>query len=110
MTVSYAVNSTTVHGVESDWQRIPLRENPDGTIAYSDWALNSWTVGAAGGDAFGAMHLAQGDSLTTLDTNDIDDRDAGAQYSTAILVSIDGYQHQGLFMRGCRATFRVKVA
>ena len=110
MSVTYAVNSTTIHGVESTWQRIALRENTDGTITYSDWALNLWTVGAAGEDAFEAMHLAQGDSLTTLDTNDIDDRDAEAQYSTAILASIDSYQHQGLFMRGCRVTFRVKVA
>lgn len=110
MTITYAVNSTTVHGVQSDWQRIKLRDNPDGTITYSDWALNLWTVGAAGEAAFEAMHVEQGDTLTTLDTNDIDDRDAASQYATAILVSIEGYQHRGLYQRGSQVTFRVKVA
>lgn len=109
MTITYAVNSTTIHGVESAWQRIPLRENPDGTITHSDWALNLWSVGAAGAAAFEALNLAQGDTLTALDTNDIDDRDAAAQYTTVVLASVDGYRHEGLFMRGLRVAFRVKV-
>jgi hypothetical protein len=110
-TPTYSINGgTQVHGVEAGWQRVPLRHNDDGTVTWSDWARHMWRAAVmetATYLEFQAVHAAGG-LLSSIETNDIDDRNTNATYTDAQLVKLNG-NHLGRNVVNVAAEFRVKT-
>lgn len=109
MAISYAVNGTTALGVTSTWVRIANGTDAAGLPTFSNYARNVWEAPRMTAAVYEALQAQLGAELTSLDTNDIDDRDAGAQYATVVLRSLKGEQI-GTFMADVRAEFEVKVS
>ncbi len=110
MTVAYSINAgTEVHGVESTWRRIVSRGNVDTTIDFNDWAENVWRVAKMPMSAYLELQTAQGLSLTSLETNDIDANNSAATYTTAILYRLSSGGHVGVNMVQVEVVFRVKT-
>ncbi len=110
-TPSYSVNGgTEIHGVTSDWQRQPLRRNIDGTIDYLPSALNLWRVPEMIETEFETLRGLQGCALTSLETNNFDDRNSAKTYTVnAILESVVNGNQLGRLMTNVRLSFRVDV-
>lgn len=110
MTVAYSVNGgNEIHGVLSSWLRQVVRREDDGTIVYSNFAANRWIIRNIDMTEFDALRALQGTSLTSLETNDIDDRNAGATYTTVFVTAVINGQQIGREMRNVQIEFRVKV-
>ena len=108
MTVAYSINSgSEIHGVTSTWRRVPTRIQEDGEITYNAWAINEWSIPLLTITNFETLKAAEGDTITSLETNDIDDINSGATYTTVILESLVNGSHVGLHMENVRVTFRV---
>ena len=112
MTIAYSVNGgSEIHGVQSDWRREVKSRDTDGKITYQNYALNVWTIPNATIANLLTLQALSGQTLTSLETNDIDDRDNAATYSSgAEVVSVVNAQHVGLQAQQVTASFRVKVA
>ncbi len=106
--IDYAVNGTPIPGVDSHWRRLEKSRSPDGVVTYTDWAVNTWTIPLSTMSAFEALRLESGD-IVSLTTNDIDDRDAEATYSTAFLRADLPAIQVGINMASVTAEFVVKV-
>lgn len=108
-TPTFVVNgSITCYGVLADWERIPRRTNSDGTIDYQPYARHIWEVGQMEMATFEALEVLQGMRLTSLATNDIDDRNEAATYTSAEM-GIVNCQQVGRRAVGVRVEFRVDV-
>lgn len=110
MTITYSVNGTTIHGVQSIWERVPTSANDDGTIDYSPFALNHWTMPQLAMSLFETMRASQGTALSSLGTNDIDSRNSGKSYGTVFVEGVIGGEQRGIVMRDVRLSFRVDVS
>ena len=106
---TYVVNSTTFYGVKANWQQVIKRKNCDGSIDYQPYALHTWDISTAEMASFLALNLVQGQSLTSLQTVDIDDSDAGATYTDVELTEIVNTAQVGMRATGLRVVFRVSV-
>ncbi len=110
MTVTYSINSgATIHGVQSSWKRIPIRTDSDGTITYSDFSLNIWDIPVISLTNFETLRTAQGTTLTSLESNDIDTINAGETYTVVTLEGVINGGQLGREMHSVKATFRVQV-
>lgn len=110
-TPTYSINGgTQVYGVQSDWQRQAARVNDDGTIDYTPSAVNIWTMGTVLMTTYEELRAAWRSSLTSLETNDIDNRNTGKTYSTNIFFEslTDGGQ-VGINMVNVVCRFRLDV-
>ncbi len=108
MAITYSINGgNEIHGVESDWQRQPVRQNADGTTDFNDWSLNIWQLAEMDMAEFETIRALQGTALTSLETNDIDDRNVAATYTTVILTGVVNGQQIGRRMTNVTLTFRV---
>lgn len=107
MAVAYSINGgSEIPGIVSKWERIPKRQNADGTIDFADYALNIWTAELMTDTAYESLQTALGTALTSLETNDIDARNSSATYTTVLLDRLAG-QQQGRRMVGVEAVFKV---
>ncbi len=111
MTIAYSINSgTEVHGVESTWERLAAGANVDGSIRLSSWAHNTWKVERMTVATYLELQTAQGTSLTSLQTNDIDANNTGKSYTSGvILFDLSNSGHIGVNMAGVEVVFKVKV-
>ena len=110
MAIAFGVNGgSEISGVESDWQRAPIRTDTDGVTTYNNWALNIWRVGLMPGATAAALRALLGSALTSIQTNDIDDRDSAATYTTVFLRSLTGTP-KGVYLENAVIEFMVKVA
>ena len=108
MTIAYSINGgAEIHGVQANWQRVPIRQEDTGAITYNNWAIHTWSIDVVPMATFQTLKAAEGDSLTTLETNDIDDRNNATVYGSVILESLVNGQHTGLNVTGVQLTFRV---
>lgn len=112
MTIAYSVNGgSQIYGVQSDWQRQVKSRDTDGTSVYQNYALNTWTVANMTMANYLTLQALSGAILTSLETNDIDDRDAAATYNSGVeVVNAVTAQHVGVQAQGVTVQFRVKVA
>jgi hypothetical protein len=111
MTVTYSLNnSITVPGVRSSWQRQVKRRRPDGTIEYQPWAVNTWDVDNATMEVYEAVRALQGQVLTSLETNDIDSRNAAKTYTSAEITGPVVGQQVGRRVTGVSISFRVDIS
>ena len=111
MTIAYSVNGgSEIHGVFSTWARLTTSDQLDGTLEFSPHALNVWTVPQMTGTIFDTLRAAQGEALTSLETNDITNRNTGATYTMAILESLTAGGHEGLVLTGVEVVFRVDTS
>lgn len=109
-TPTYSVNSgTQIHGVTAAWDNEPLRQNDDGTMAFSPWLRHVWTIPVIGMTAFLELQAAQGEVITSVETNDYTDPNAAATYTDVTVGAING-RHQGLNVRDVTVEFRVSIA
>ena len=106
---SYSVNSISVPGVISSWERVPKRKNNNGVTDYQDYAINTWDIEKMNATVFEQVQALRGAVLTSLATNDIDDQDNGTTYTSAEMVSLTNGQHVGTQIKNVRLEFRVKV-
>lgn len=110
MAITYSINaSSEIHGVMSNWQRVPLRQTDDGAIVWHNHALNTWDIPVMTIATFETLKTAEGDTLTSLETNDIDDRSAAASFATAILENVVNGDHTGLNMLNVKLVFRADL-
>lgn len=108
-TPTYSINGgTTIHGVTALWDDVPIRRNDTGTIDYSSWKRHTWRCPIMGMTQFLELAAAQGEALTSLETNDVDDRNEAATYTSVILGVVNG-QHVGLNVHNVMIEFRVKT-
>ncbi len=59
---------------------------------------------------FETIRALQGSTLTSLETNDIDDRNSSATYNTVILEGVVNGQQYGRQIQNVTITFRVDVS
>ena len=110
MTIAYSINGgAEIHGVYSTWTRVVKSEQLDGTVEYSPYLLNTWTVPSMLGSTFDLLTAARGEALTSLETNDFTDRNAAAIYADAILQTLEAKEHQGRNLFGVTVEFLVNV-
>lgn len=108
--IDFSINGVSIPGVDSHWRRLEKSRSPDGVVAYTDWAVNTWTMPLSTMSAFEALRLESGD-IVSLTTNDIDDRDSETTYATAFLsAGLGAAQQAGINMTNTTAEFVVKVA
>ena len=109
-TPTYSINgSITFHGVQSTWARVPKRKNSDGSIDYQPYALNFWEVSQAEMSSYLSLMAQSGHRLTSLETNDIDDANEAATY-TSVELAVVNAQQIGRRAVGIRCEFRVDVS
>lgn len=105
----YTVNSSiTCYGVTADWERQPKRTNSDGTTDWQPYARHIWEIPQMTMAAFLLLRAQQGKRLTSLATNDIDDRNEAATYASAEMGMVN-CQQVGLRATGVTVEFRVDV-
>jgi len=108
MTVAYSINSSPeIHGVSSRWKRVPKRRRSDGKIDFSDWAINTWDVAVMTAVNFEILRGVQGQSLTSLQTSNIDVVNSEGEYTNVILESVVNANQLGINMMAVKITFRV---
>ena len=110
MTIAYSINGgSEIPGILSNWQRTPLRENDDGSIEYTSLAVNTWQAPQMTVANYLTLQALRGAAPTSLETNDIDDRNTGAAYSdSVILIALKGRQ-TGHIMTDVEAVFEVET-
>ena len=109
--ITYSIDSgSEMHGIKSSWKRVVKRKNSDGTVTYSNHALNTWSIAIIGLTNFETLRATQGQALTSFETNDIDNYRSGKSYGTAKLEGVVNGQHQGIQMLGVKLIFRVDVS
>jgi len=107
MTIAYSINGgSEIYGIQSDWQQVPIRVGVDGVATYNDWAINKWSIDTTDMTTWETLKAAEGTTLTSLETNDIDARNSSASYATVIFERLEGGQ-VGHLMRNVTCTFRV---
>lgn len=107
---AYVVNgSITVYGVIADWERPVKRTNSDGTMTYQPYARHTWDVPQMAMSTYEALEALQGTRLTSLATNDIDDRNEAATY-TSVEMGLVNCQQVGRRAVGVTVEFRVDVS
>ena len=111
MTVNYSLDGgSEVHGVISSWERVPVRQDDDSTINYSPIAINRWQMAQMDMVTWETLRAARGDILTSLETNDIDDRNTAKAYTTVIFERLEGGEQRGKRVLNTIAIFRVDVS
>lgn len=106
---NYTINGgSEIPGVNSSWQRLKKQVKVDNQTTFTNMAINRWRLPLMSMANFEIFRAAQGDSLTSLNTNDPDDRDAFLQYTTAVMSLLNG-RHQGLNMRDVTVEFYVDL-
>lgn len=109
-TPTYQINSGTIlPGIAASWRRVIKRQNADGTIDYQPHAIHTWRVAQMTAADFEELQALQGISLTELKTNDIDDRNSNATYTSAVMRLISG-KHVGTRVLDVNIEFRVDVS
>lgn len=109
-TPTFIINgSITCYGVTADWQRQVKRRNGDGTTAFQPFALHIWDIPQMEMSTFVALQTLGGAILSSLATCDIDDRNNGATYTDAEIVSVINTAQIGRRATGVRVEFRVGV-
>ena len=108
MAITYQVNGIEIHGVKSNWKKVPKRKNTDGSIDFQDWALNIWSLEQQEMTAYETVQLLSGLVITSLDTNDIDNRNTGKQYTSVELGSVN-CTHIGRRATNITLEFRVDI-
>lgn len=109
MTVpTYSIDGgTEISGVTASWEEVIIRQNDDGTIEYSIWKRHTWRVPSMAMARFLELAAAQGEALTSIETNDVDDRNEAATYTNVVLGVANG-RHLGLNARDVIIEFRIK--
>ena len=110
MAVAYGFNGGAEDpDVESDWQRTAIRTDLDDVTTYNDWALNPWRLVKFPGATADALRAKLGQALTSLQTNNVTDRDSAATYTTVFLRSLSGTP-KGVYLENAVIEFMVKVS
>jgi hypothetical protein len=108
MTVNYSINGgSEVHGVESSWERIVKRTGLLETV-YSNIAINRWGIPQMDMSTYEGLSASQGNTLSSIETNDIADRNSPETYTTVTLGLVNG-EHIGKRMVNVTLEFYVKV-
>jgi hypothetical protein len=110
MAIAYSINGgSEVHGVVSGWENVPVRQDDDGTINYSPLAINRWHIAQMDMTTWETLRAARGDTLTSLETNDIDDRNTGKAYPLVTFERLEGGEQRGQRVLNTIAIFRVDI-
>ncbi len=107
--LTYKVNDIEICGVQSLWAEVIVRTNPNGTKAYSTWALNRWSIPITTQEVWEGLELVEGESII-LATNRYDNRNSQASYTDAIFMGVANQLQVGLPATNINIEFRVKVA
>ncbi len=108
MTIAYSINGgAEIHGVQSSWKRVPKRTNSDGTIDFSKWAINTWQIATIGLTNFETLRAQQGQLLTTIETNNINNINENHIYTSAFIEGVVNGGQLGIQMHRVTVTFRI---
>ncbi len=109
-TPTFVINGTiTAYGVKAEWQRVPKRQNSDGTVTWQNYAMHTWDVPQMEMDTYLSLLALSGHRLTSLATTDLNDRNNGASYASAEIVEVINTQQIGRRATSCQVTFRVDI-
>ncbi len=108
--LDYKINGgAAILGVQSDWQRQPIRVDGTGVTVYGNWHTNTWSIATLTMATFEALRGQQGETLTSLESNDQITRNTRRIYKRAILESVVNGNQLGLIMNGASLVFRVDI-
>ena len=108
--ISYSINGgSDIPGVQSNWERQPIRVDSSGVTIYGNWHLNTWGIDNMTMTTFEDLLAQQGQTLTSLESNDQSSRNSRRVYNRAILHSVVNGSQLGLIMTGASLVFRVDV-
>lgn len=111
MTIAYSYNGgSEIPGVVSDWQRIPQRQTASGTTVFTSLAINMWQIPQMTDTDFEALQALIGTVLTSLETNNINDRNTGATYLDSVILRALSGQQMGHIVTGVAAEFEVQIS
>lgn len=109
-TPTFVVNgSITCYGVTAEWQRQARRRNGDGSITWQEMASHTWDIPQMEMSTFLSLQALAGSTLSSLATTAITDRNNGATYTTAEIVSVVNASQVGRRAVGVRVEFRVSA-
>ena len=107
-TPTYSINGgSQLHGIRADWQRQQTVPNADGSQTFSNWSKHIWRASITNETEYIELQDAlRANPLTSIETNDIDDRNTNATYTSVILTSVKG-QHLAINMINVLIEFRI---
>lgn len=104
---TYSINSgTQIHGVAAAWDNAPVQPQDNGQMAFSPWLRHVWQADKMPQATWLELRAAQGEALTTIETNDYDYPNEAQIYTSVILEAITG-RHVGHIVRDVTADFRI---
>ena len=109
MTIAYSVNGgTEIHGITSSWERARRRVEIDNQATFTNIAFNTWRIPRMSMAGFEILKAVEGDTLTSLETNNPEARNSAAQFTTVIIGLVDGRQ-AGINMEDVTIRFEVDL-
>ena len=109
MTIAYSINGgSEIYGVTSTWERRRRRSKVDNQVTFTNMAVNVWRIPIVNMTTFETLRAAQGDSLTSLETNDPDARNTAIQYTTVTMGLVQG-THNNIRMTDVTVEFDVDL-
>ena len=92
MAVNYSLAGVAVPGVQVTWNRVPIRTNNDGTIAYSLWLDHTWRLANLEIGIWDALQALEGSRIISMESNHIEAINTPILYDDVIFESITGTQ------------------
>lgn len=109
-TPTFSVNGgSAIPGVVANWNRTVKRRNNDGSIEYQPYAEHVWDIPSMAMATYLTLQALNGQVLSSLDTTNHSDRNNGATYTGAEIISVRA-QHLGLRAAGVRVLFKVDIS
>lgn len=105
--MTYTINGVEFFGVQSTWNKGLLGRNIDGTLRYSIWSINTWSIPIVTQAQFNTLVEVQGSTLVSLGSNNPSDFNAKVVFSDAINTSLSSGTHLGNIFLDIVAQFRV---
>lgn len=107
-TPTYAINGVSIDGgVDASWQQVPKRRRDDGSIDYQPMAIHTWDIARMTMATFLQLQALAGVAITSLDTNDVTDRNEAANYTDGEIVGIVNCTHVGTQAQNVKLEMRV---
>ena len=107
--MTYSINSgSDIPAVISSWQRLRKRLKNNNEVDFTNILLNTWRIPLMSMANFQVFKTLEGTIITSLETNDPDDRDAFNQYTTVTMGLVEGRQ-DGINMRDINIQFYVDI-
>ncbi len=98
MTITYLIGGIEVPGVQTTWDRIVNRVNPDGSIVYSPWLNHTWKMASLEMPIWDALQTLEGNVVSLVQSNHIGSGNTQIFYNNVIVESLTGTARGNLML------------